>query len=181
MYVMKIMKLQLMKKRDDKMIKLFDSDLNEINVKREMYQWDILPLDNFSAFGFVMDNEYFQTSEHAFQYLKFVDTNKEIADKIKESFSPNDARIIAHENKEYRLSNWSDVKYQNMEKVLRLKVEQNPIVKDVLLNTKDYIIAEKCIDEDTDWGLDSNNQGNNYLGKIWMKIRDDIRRGNTHD
>ena len=181
MYVMKIMKLQLMKKRDDKMIKLFDSNMNEINVKREMYQWDILPLDNFSAFGFVMDNEYFQTSEHAFQYLKFVDTNKEIADKIKESFSPNDARIIAHENKEYRLSNWSDVKYQNMEKVLRLKVEQNPIVKDVLLNTKDYIIAENCIDEDTDWGLDSNNQGDNNLGKIWMKIRDDIKGGNTHE
>jgi predicted NAD-dependent protein-ADP-ribosyltransferase YbiA (DUF1768 family) len=94
---------------------------------------------------------------------------------------PNDARNIAHENKEYRLSNWSDVKYQNMEKVLRLKVEQNPIVKDVLLNTKDYIIAENCIDEDTDWGLDSNNQGDNNLGKIWMKIRDDIKEGNTHE
>ncbi|MEE3344633.1 MAG: NADAR family protein, partial [Bacilli bacterium] len=87
----------------------------------------------------------------------------------------NDARSIAHENKEYRLSNWSDVKYQNMEKVLRLKVEQNHIVKDVLLNTKDYISAENCIDEDTDWGLDSNNQGDNNLGKIWMKIREDIK------
>ena len=163
------------------MIKLFDSNMNEVTIKREMYQWDIFPLDNFSAFGFVMNSEYFQTSEHAFQYLKFVDTNKEIANKIKESFSPNDARIIAHENKEYRLSNWSDVKYQNMEKVLRLKVEQNPIVKDVLLNTKDYIIAENCIDEDTDWGLDSNNQGDNNLGKIWMKIRDDIKVGNTHE
>ena len=163
------------------MIKLFDSNMNEINVKREMYQWDILPLDNFSSFGLVMNSEYFQTSEHAFQYLKFVDTNKEIANKIKASFSPNDARNIAHENKDYRLSNWSDVKYQNMEKVLRLKVEQNPIVKDVLLNTKDYIIAENCIDEDTDWGLDSNNQGDNNLGKIWMKIRDDIKGGNTHE
>ena len=163
------------------MIKLFDSNMNEVTIKREMYQWDIFPLDNFSAFGFVMNSEYFQTSEHAFQYLKFVDTNKEIANKIKESFSPNDARNIAHENKEYRLSNWSDVKYQNMEKVLRLKVEQNPIVKDVLLNTKDYIIAENCIDEDTDWGLDSNNQGDNNLGKIWMKIRDDIKGGNTHE
>ena len=158
------------------MIKLFDSNMNEVNIKREMYQWDILPLDNFSSFGFVMDGEYFQTSEHAFQYLKFVDTNKEIANKIKKSFSPNDARCIAHENKEYRLSNWPDVKYQNMEKVLRLKVEQNPIVKEVLLNTKDYIIAENCIDEDTDWGLDNNNQGNNNLGKIWMKIRDDINK-----
>ena len=163
------------------MIKLFDSNRNEVTIKREMYQWDIFPLDNFSAFGFVMNGEYFQTSEHAFQYLKFVDTNKEIANKIKASFSPNDARNIAHENKEYRLSNWSDVKYQNMEKVLRLKVEQNPIVKDVLLNTKDYIIAENCIDEDTDWGLDSNNQGDNNLGKIWMKIRDDIKGDNTHE
>ena len=68
------------------MIKLFDSNMNEINVKREMYQWDILPLDNFSAFGFVMDGKYFQTSEHAFQYLKFVDTNKKIANKIKTTF-----------------------------------------------------------------------------------------------
>ena len=81
------------------MIKLFDSNMNEVTIKREMYQWDIFPLDNFSAFGFVMNSEYFQTSEHAFQYLKFVDTNKEIANKIKESFSPNDARNIAHENK----------------------------------------------------------------------------------
>ena len=163
------------------MIKLFDKDMNEIIIDRSMYQWQLLPLDNFSAFGFEMNGEYFQTSEHAFQYLKFIETNKEIANKIKESFSPNDARNIAHENKEYRLPNWSDVKYQNMEKVLRLKVEQNPIVKETLLNTKDYIIAENCIDEDTDWGLDNNNQGNNHLGKIWMKIRDDIKGGNTHE
>ena len=156
------------------MIKLFDSNMNEVVIKREMYQWNLFPLDNFSSFGLVMDGEYFQTSEHAFQYLKFVDTNKEIANRIKESYSPNEARSIAHENKEYRLPNWSDVKYQNMEKVLRLKVDQNPIVKEVLLNTLDYIIAENCIDEDTDWGLDNNNQGNNNLGKIWMKIRDDI-------
>ena len=163
------------------MIKLFDKDMNEIIIDRSMYQWQLLPLDNFSAFGFEMNGEYFQTSEHAFQYLKFIETNKEIANKIKESFSPNDARNIAHENKEYRLSNWSDVKYQNMEKVLRLKVEQNPIVKEALLNTKDYIIAENCIDEDTDWGLDNNNQGNNHLGKIWIKIREDIKGGNTHE
>ena len=33
-----------------------------------------------------------------------------------------------------------------MEKVLRLKVEQNLIVKKCLLNTRDYVIAECCID-----------------------------------
>ncbi len=162
------------------MIKLFDKDMNEIIIERSMYQWQLLPLDNFSAFGFKMNGEYFQTSEHAFQYLKFIETNKDIANIIKKSYSPNDARRIAHENKEYRLPNWSDVKYDNMEKVLKLKVEQNPIVKECLLNTKDYIIAECCIDEDTDWGINNNNEGNNHPGKIWMKIRDEIG-GNTHE
>ena len=156
------------------MIKLFDKEMNEIKIEREMYQWKLQPLDNFSAFGLIMDGEYFQTSEHAFQYLKFVNTNIEIANRIKESFSPNEARQIAQKNKEYKESNWSQIKYEKMKKVLRLKTEQNPYVKKVLLDTKDYVIAENCIDEDTDWGLDNNNQGNNNLGKIWMEIRDEL-------
>ena len=71
--------------------------------------------------------------------------------------------------------------FQEMMDDIRNKHINCIIVKDVLLNTKDYIIAENCIDEDTDWGLDSNNQGDNNLGKIWMKIRDDIKGGNTHE
>ena len=161
--------------KDRSMIKLFDKEMNEIKFNIAEYQLNVFPLDNFAPFGLTMDNEYFQTSEHAFQYLKFVDTNKEVAESIKKSFSPNDARIIAHENKASRLANWSDIKYEKMEEVLKLKVEQNPIVKECLLNTKDYLIAECCIDEDTDWGVDNNNQGENNLGKIWMKIRDELR------
>ncbi len=156
------------------MIKLFDKEMNEIKFNIAEYQLNVFSLDNFAPFGLTMDNEYFQTSEHAFQYLKFVDTNKEVAESIKKSFSPNDARSIAHENKASRLANWSDIKYKKMEEVLKLKVEQNPIVKECLLNTKDYLIAECCIDEDTDWGIDNNNQGENHLGKIWMKIRSEL-------
>ena len=156
------------------MIKIFDKDMNEIKSNINEYQLNIFPLDNFSSFGLIMNEEYFQTSEHAFQYLKFVDTNVDIAKQIKEAFSPNDARNIAHKNKEFKHANWSLVKYENMEKVLRLKANQNPLVKEALLNTKDYIIAECCIDEDTDWGIDNNNKGDNHLGKIWMKIREEI-------
>ena len=158
------------------MIKLFDNKMNEIHIDFNMYQWQLFPLDNYSSFGFMMDNKYFQTSEHAFQYLKFEKTNINIANKIRESYSPNDARNIAHENKIYKLKNWSEIKYKNMEKVLRLKVNQNPIVKQCLLNTNNYIIAECCVDYDTDWGVNSDNQGNNNLGKIWMKIRDEIKQ-----
>ena len=95
--------------------------------------------------------------------------------KIRNAYSPNEARNIAHENKEYKPTNWKDIKYKNMEKVLRLKVEQNPIVKKKLLQTNDYIIAEYCTDQDTEWGLDDSNNGENNLGKIWMRIRDEIK------
>ena len=157
------------------MIKLFDKNMNEIKYDINNYIFNIFPLDNFSSFGFVMNDIYFKTSEHAFHYLKYTN-NLEIANKIKDSFSPNEARELAIKNKKYRVSNWSDIKYKVMEDVLRLKVEQNPIVKQVLLDTKDYLIVENCIDEDIDWGLDNNNNGNNNLGKIWMKIRNDLKK-----
>ncbi len=157
------------------MIKIFDKNMMEITYDINNYQIELFPLDNFSSFGLIMNGEYFKTSEHAFQYLKFKDSNIEIANKIKDCFSPNEAREIAHKYKDKRISNWSEIKYKMMEEVLRLKVEQNQIVREKLLNTKDYLIAENCIDEDTDWGLDNNNQGDNNLGKIWMKIRADIK------
>jgi ribA/ribD-fused uncharacterized protein len=149
--------------------------MNEIKSNIAEYQLNVFPLDNFAPFGLTMDNEYFQTSEHAFQYLKFIETNPAIANKIKEAYSPNEAREIASNLKEYRDPNWSKKKYKCMEKVLRLKVEQNEIVQNVLLSTNNYLIAECCIDEDTDWGLDNNNKGKNNLGKIWMKIREETK------
>lgn len=158
------------------MIKLFDKNMNEIKFDITNYQLSVLPLDNFSAFGLTMENNYFQTSEHAFQYLKFIDSNYELAQKIKDSYSPNEARKIAHENSKFKNPDWSKVKYRNMYKVLKLKAEQNSVVKKKLLATKDYIIAEYCTDNDTDWGLDNNNCGENNLGKIWMKIRDELMK-----
>jgi ribA/ribD-fused uncharacterized protein len=158
------------------MIKLFDKQMNETKYDVPTYQIEVFPLENFSPFGLIMEDLYFSTAEHAFQYLKFADTNIEIAEKIRKTLSPDEARNIAHQNKAYRPFDWTDVKYKKMEKVLRLKVKQNSKVKEVLLNTDDLIIAECCIDEDTDWGIDNNNIGENHLGNIWMKIRADLKR-----
>ena len=158
------------------MIKLFDKQMNEVKYTIADYQIEVFPLDNFSPFGLIMNGLYFPTSEHAFQYLKFIDTNIELAEKIRKALSPDDARNIAHKNKKYRPTHWQDIKYDKMEEVLRLKVDQNSVVKGVLLNTHDLIIAECCIDEDTDWGINNNNQGDNNLGHIWMKIREDLMK-----
>ena len=156
------------------MFKILDKDNNEIEYSVNAYCTKIFPLENFSAFGLEMDGIYFYTSEHAFQYLKFVDTNMDIANEIRNIKSPYEAREIAGKYKSERVKNWSDIKYDIMEKVIKLKVEQNKIVKECLNNTRGYTIVEFCEDEDTDWGLDKNFQGENNLGKILMKIRDEM-------
>ena len=93
--------------------------------------------------------------------------------------NPYDARILGGKYKSERISNWSEVKYDYLEKVFKLKLEQNPMVREALLATNEYTICEYCIDEDTEWGLDKNGNGENKLGKAWMKIRDDLKGNNT--
>lgn len=154
------------------MLRLFDGD-KEVVFDINKYITDVFPLENFSAFGFYMDDIYFKTGEHAFQYLKFTDSN--IRDEILNCSNPYDARNIGRKYKSERISNWNEVKYELLEKVFRLKMEQNPIVRECLLNTLDYTICEYCVDEDTEWGLDSNNNGENRLGKAWMKVREELK------
>ena len=155
------------------MIRLFDKDMNEII--QDDYSVSLFPLDNFSSFGLTMYDKKFTTGEHAFQYTKFMGINQEIANRILNAKTPDEARKIAIENKKERIPNWSEIKYDCMKTVFRLKAEQNPMVLESLLSTGDNIIVEHCVDEDTDWGIDKNKKGNNHLGKSLMKVRDNIR------
>ena len=155
------------------MLKLFHNN-EEVKTDVNTYLIETFPLENFSAFGLIMDGIYFKTGEHAFQYLKFKDPK--ICDEIINCNSPYDARLLGVKYRNQRIPNWSEVKYDYLEKVFRLKFEQNQMVRDALLATKDYAICEYCSDEDTEWGLDKNGNGENKLGKAWMKIRDDIKK-----
>ena len=61
-----------------------------------------------------------------------------------------------------------------MEELLRLKIEQNPYVKKKLLQTEDYLIVEDS-PKDSFWGWGPNRDGFNQLGKLWMKLRDELK------
>lgn len=61
-----------------------------------------------------------------------------------------------------------------MEELLRCKIEQNPYVKKKLLETNDYTIVEDS-PKDSFWGWGEDRKGNNQLGKLWMKLRDEIK------
>ncbi len=149
------------------------------NFNIDYYIENIYCLDNFSAFCIEIDGVEYKTVEHAFQTIKFLETAPEIAEKIKKSKSPFEARSLAHKYKSLRRKDWSKKKYDVMEMLLTQKVLQNPYVKEKLINTFPYTIIEDCgEDDDKDWGCGLDGTGENNLGKIWMKIRENLKEYN---
>ena len=135
------------------------------------YPREFYPLDNFSSFKVEVDGYLYSSLEEAFQSSLFLPDYPEISNQIKKSHS-------AHEAQKIMFANIDKVKYSNeeqtliMEKLLRLKIEQNPYVLKKLLETKDYNIVEDS-PKDAFWGWGIDRKGKNKLGKIWMKLREE--------
>lgn len=138
------------------------------------YPREFYPLDNFSSFKVEWKGYLFTSSEEAYQAASFMGSNEEIVEQIKHSHSADEAQRIAYANRDKRRKDWDEVKDSVMEEILRLKVEQNPYVKKKLLETEDYLIVEDS-PKDAYWGWGPNRDGENHLGKIWMKIRDELK------
>lgn len=60
-----------------------------------------------------------------------------------------------------------------MEDICRHKLQQNQYVYDKLLLTGDMEIIEDST-KDSFWGWGPDRKGENQLGKIWMRLRDEI-------
>ena len=137
------------------------------------YPREFYPLDNFSSFKVEWNGYLYASLEEAFQSRLFLPNYPEIADQIKKSHSAHEAQKIMFENiDKVEYSNEEQVPI--MEELLRLKIEQNPYVKKKLLQTEDYLIVEDS-PKDSFWGWGPNRDGNNQLGKLWMKLRDELR------
>lgn len=138
------------------------------------YPREFYCLDNFSSFKVKYDGYLYSSLEEAYQTIGFLESAPEIAEQIKNSNSAHEAQKIAYLNKDKQRSDWDKVKVSIMEELLRLKIEQNPYVKKKLLETKDYLIVEDS-PKDSFWGWGENRDGVNQLGKLWMKLREELR------
>ena len=137
------------------------------------YPREFYCLDNFSSFKVEHDGYLYASLEEAYQTLGFVESDPEIAEKIKNSHSAHEAQKIAYANRDKRQENWDEIKVSIMEELLREKLNQNPYVEKKLLETKDYLIVEDS-PKDSFWGWGEDRKGENNLGKLWMKLREEI-------
>lgn len=138
------------------------------------YNREFFCLDNFSSFGFMYEGIYYQTVEHAYQSLRFRGSSKDVEQQIINAFSAYDAQRIAHENITLQIKNWDDIKLSLMEKLLRAKLAAHPYVQKKLLKTENYLICEDS-PKDAFWGIGPNRDGRNELGKLWMKLRQELQ------
>lgn len=139
------------------------------------YEREFYVFSNFSAFMLEWKGILFQTSEHAYHWEKFLG-NPEIQLKITNAKSAHDAFKTARENQDKYLPNWDEIKLDVMANICREKLRQHPYVMKKLLQTENRLIIEDSWRDDY-WGWGPNQDGNNHLGKIWMKLRDEIRQG----
>ncbi len=141
-------------------------------------------LSNFSAFAVELDGRVWMTAEHAYQAAKFRFTNRDwIIREIYEARSAHSAKQTARRYAEYVHPGWGkehpsigvrSAKLLNMEHILRAKIKQHEYVRRKLLETG---VVELIEDSPTDafWGRGPDWKGKNELGKLWMKLRAELR------
>ena len=135
------------------------------------FQGEYRFLSNFFPSPVEMDGIRYGNAEAAFQ------AQKVLTEEEKREFSdlpPNDAK---RKGRGVRLRpDWEEVKTEMMEKVVRAKFRQNPELARLLLATGDAELVEGNSWNDRCWGVDlRTGEGENRLGRILMKIREEER------
>lgn len=129
---------------------------------------------NFSWHGFFLFGKWWPTSEHYYQAQKHIDRPL-IVEAIRLSSSPAKAMRLANNMSEHIIPDWHSLKDDAMRIAVMQKFSRNPIIKRILLGTRDREIIENS-PYDYYWGCGPDCTGDNMLGKILVETRTKLRR-----
>lgn len=139
-----------------------DDDVNFLETR-------INDLSPFAALEVTVDGVTYKTAEHAYQSLRVIDGAR---DDIMVASSPLEAwrrgQKCKSEGKVVEID-----KETVMEQIFRAKLQQHPYLKEVLKSTGQRTLL-KIMPTDLFWGTDSAGAGQNKMGKLWMKLRDEL-------
>lgn len=144
-------------------------------------------MSNFFPIEFVNENGIkFNCSEQYLMYYKsklFDSENNQILQQILNEKSPTKIKKLGRMVKNYNEQIWSQSRYQVMLNALRLKFNQNEIIKNKLIQTYPKMLYEAS-PSDNIWGIgfsaniaitkNKSNFGTNLLGNVLVQIRNDL-------
>ncbi len=145
---------------------------NEISAFRGPHDF----LSNFYAADVEFEGAEYPTIEHAFQAAKSFDFAERRA--VKNARTASEAKRMGRKIK--RRADWFDVSLEVMETLVRQKFTRYPELRTKLLETGSAYLIEGNNWNDRFYGAvyDTNRNewmGENHLGKILMKVRDELK------
>ena len=130
-------------------------------------EWEFL--SNYSPSPIVYEDLPWATVEHAYQAAKVVDP--ELHEQIRLAPTPEEAKILGRAHCDRQ--DWDEVKLRVMYDLTVLKYS-DPELRTRLLATEDAVLIEGNDWGDRYWGQ-CDGIGENHMGKILMRVRDDSR------
>lgn len=133
------------------------------------YRW----LSNMSGGGFYFTygswgRFYFRSNEHFYVAMKCQEYSDFI--KIVECTNPKQAKKIGRRVKLRK--DWPQIKYSVMRFGLRQKFDNNPEIRQLLIDTYPMELQEGNMWRDTTWGIClRTGKGQNILGRMLMQLR----------
>lgn len=128
-------------------------------------------LSNFYRSPIVFEGENYLTVEHAYQAAKC--TSEEDRLSIQREDNPGNAKKLGR--RVAIRKDWENVKLGIMEKLLRIKFAPGTKLSSQLRFTGLLPLEEGNDWGDTYWGI-CKGYGENHLGKLLMKIRNNLRK-----
>lgn len=127
---------------------------------------------NFHPCRFIWQGIEFNCSEQAFMYAKATYFNDiETANQILLETDPKKIKKLGRKVKNFDDAKWSEVRYNFMLTINRVKYTQNEDLRNILLSTGNRTIVEDS-PFDYIWGIGKDGSGQNLLGKVLMELRD---------
>lgn len=117
----------------------------------------------------------YKSVEHAYQASKTLDPQEH--EKIRNAGSPREARNLGRQT--VMRPDFDDIKIPLMEYLVRNKFANSPSLTIDLIETHDIELIEGNTWGDKFWGV-CDGKGQNHLGKILMRVRQEITEGRMY-
>ncbi len=127
---------------------------------------------NFSHDGIEMNGAWWPTVEHFFQAQKFED--EAYRERIRRARGPKEAKTLGRTRALPILPDWDAKRDEVMLAAIRKKFSTHATLREMLLGTGEEELVENA-PSDAYWGAGRSGTGQNKLGQILMRVRDELR------
>jgi ribA/ribD-fused uncharacterized protein len=163
-----------------------DGEIRFFRRDREMFGF----LSNFCEAPIEIDGETWRSTEYYYQAQKSFDPDYRAA--VRKAEAPGHVKRLAsypapdrpaslrrqswfEGRTELIRPDWQEAKFAIMERAVYAKFTQNADLKAALLATGDARIVEDS-ESDSYWGIGPDGNGENRLGKLLMRLREELRQ-----